>query len=73
MSELRYQIEGGQTVTFSVNTELEVVLIETDDKYIECDFSTWKKLVTAINRDIEAHLESKPRDLFFGYQIVKKN
>jgi hypothetical protein len=74
MSILKYQIESQRfnSISVWVDTKAEQVIIDTKPEIIECSFSDWKKLTSNIAKDIEAYEESKPKDLFFGYQIVKK-
>jgi hypothetical protein len=74
MSILKYQIECENLNQMSVwvDTKAELVMIDTNAEIIECSFEDWQKLTSNIAKDIEAYQESKPKDLFFGYQIVKK-
>jgi hypothetical protein len=74
MSILKYQIKDSNIGEISVwvDTKLEVVKIQTHEQELECDFNDWQKLTSNIAKDIEVYEESKPKDLFFGYQIVKK-
>jgi hypothetical protein len=74
MSILKYQIEDESqgAVSVWIDTKSEKVIVETELNLIECSFQDWQKLTLNIAKDIEAYQESKPKDLFFGYQIVKK-
>jgi hypothetical protein len=74
MSILKYQIECENLNQMSVwvDTKAELVIINTNSEIVECSFQDWQKLTSNIAKDIEAYQESKPKDLFFGYQIVKK-
>mgnify|MGYP001809708369 CR=1 FL=1 len=74
MSILKYQIEDENLNQMSVwvDTKAELVMIDTNSEIIECSFQDWQKLTSNIAKDIEAYQESKPKDIFFGYQIVKK-
>lgn len=74
MSILKYQIEDPSFNQISVwiDKEAESVMINTNNDIIECSFQDWQKLTSNIAKDIESYQESKPQDLFFGYQIVKK-
>ena len=74
MSILKYSIEdeAENKVSIWIDKEAETVIVETDSNLIECSFQDWKKLTANIAKDIETHEESKPKELWFGYQIVKK-
>lgn len=74
MSILKYQIEDEAKgiVSVWIHKTAEKVIVESELNPIECSFQDWQKLTSNIAKDIEAYQESKPKDLFFGYQIVKK-
>jgi hypothetical protein len=73
MSILKYQIEDtGLTISAWIDTKKETVQVEAANFIIDVSFQDWQKLTSNIAKDIEAYQESKPKDLFFGYQIVKK-
>jgi hypothetical protein len=74
MSILKYQIEDGSfnLVSAWIDKESDLVCIQTEGNIVEVSFADWKKLRANIDKDIAELEESKPTDLFFGYQIVKK-
>ena len=75
MSILKYTIEdlSLNQVSVWIDKESESVIVDSNNGIIECSFQDWQKLTSNIAKDIEAYQESKPKDLFFGYQIVKSN
>ena len=74
MSIIKYQIEDKSfnIVSAWIDKESDLVCIQTEGNIVECSFENWKKLRANIDKDIAELEESKPKDLFFGYQIVKK-
>jgi hypothetical protein len=74
MSILKYQIEDGSfnLVSAWIDKQSDIVCIQTEGNIVEVSFADWKKLRANIDNDIAELEESKPKNLFFGYQIVKK-
>ncbi len=74
MSILKYQIEDGSfnLVSAWIDPKSEIVCIQTEGSIVECSFEDWKKLRSNIHHDIAKLQDGKPKELFFGYQIVKK-